>query len=92
MTYKINNAEIARLRTGPKVFNALERMAKDGVETLSENGRVKGYFYKMEYARKNRAAVAISGWGHAKESNKKHQSLVKLLDVLAEDVVRKKSR
>lgn len=92
MTYKINNENIADLRTGPKVYAMLEDRAQAAVEVLAEGGRVKGYFYKLQYARKNRAAVAISGWGHAKNSNRKHNSLVRVLDAVSDSTARGRNK
>lgn len=92
MTFKINNENIADLRTSPKVYAMLEDRAKTAVNVLSEGGRVEGYFYRLQYARRNRAAVAISGWGHAKNSNKKHDSLLRVLDTVSDDIAKGRRR
>lgn len=92
MKYRLDNSAFDELRTSPKVWDMLEDLCEDAISELSENGRVKGYSYSLQLARDKRAAATIVGRGHARNSNLKHDSLMRVLDRVSSNVKKGKGR
>lgn len=86
MKYKLNQGAFENIRTSPQVWDMLEEKAEDAISVLSDGGRVEGYSYSLQLTREKRAAVTIVGKGHARNSNRKHHSLMRVLDAVANDV------
>lgn len=84
--FRLKESNFRKLRTSSAVWDDLISRAKDGVEYASEGGEVRGYSYSPQYSRTNRAAVTVVGKGHARNHNRKHNTLLKMLDRISDDM------
>lgn len=75
----LNKEAFKEIRNLPEVRKHLEERAQKIADIASRNGEVEGYVVTDLVLEDPRGASSILAWGHAYNSNRKHNSLVKAL-------------
>ena len=78
---KLDKAAFRALRKHPKVRADLKRRAQAIAAAASKNGQVSGYKVTELLLEDPRGAVSVMATGHARAHDRKHNSLIKALDV-----------
>lgn len=77
---KFDRKGFEALRQDPRLKRDLVDRAERIKDAASNNGQVEGYVVTDLVLEDPRGAVSVMATGHAKQSNRKHNSLIRSLD------------
>ncbi|MEX3609766.1 hypothetical protein VVR12_01800 [Rothia sp. LK2588] len=81
---KVNNEAFRKIRNLPEVRKHLKHKAQQIADIASRGGEVEGYVVTDLVLEDPRGASSVYAYGHAYNSNRKHNSLIKALNRVKE--------